>query len=118
MCKREGNLFSCQQINTSRSACAVQLDNLHTEPFWHTLATISKCFHNNNNNNNNCVALLREPTMPNERPPLVGEAIAKYKDEGCHVVGVTDPYGRILDFLYRGRSFSSKYLFSCTHEAE
>jgi hypothetical protein len=28
---------------------------------------------NNNNNNNNSVALVRERTIPTERPPLVGE---------------------------------------------
>jgi hypothetical protein len=34
------------------------------------------------------------------------------------VVSVTDPYGRILDFLDRSRYFSFKQLLSCTHEAE
>jgi hypothetical protein len=34
------------------------------------------------------------------------------------MVSVTDPYGRILDFLDRSRYFSIKYLLSCTHEAE
>jgi hypothetical protein len=34
------------------------------------------------------------------------------------VVSVTDPYGRILDFLDRSRYFSIKYLLICTHEAE
>jgi hypothetical protein len=34
------------------------------------------------------------------------------------VVSVTDPYGRILDFLDRIRYFSIKYLLSCTHDAE
>jgi hypothetical protein len=34
------------------------------------------------------------------------------------VVSVTDPYGRILDFLDRSRYFSIKELLSCTHEAE
>jgi hypothetical protein len=43
--------------------------------------------------------------MPTERPPLVGEVIA---DRGCHVVSVTDPYGRILGFLDRIRYFSIK----------
>jgi hypothetical protein len=38
--------------------------------------------------------------------------------EGCHVVSVTDPYGRILGFLDRSSYFSIKYLLSCTHEAE
>jgi hypothetical protein len=34
------------------------------------------------------------------------------------VVIVTDPYGRILDFLDRSRYFSIKQLLSCSHEAE
>jgi hypothetical protein len=34
------------------------------------------------------------------------------------VVGVTDPYGRILGFLDRSRYFSIKQLLNCTHEAE
>jgi hypothetical protein len=29
-------------------------------------------------------------------------------DRGCHVVSVTDPYGRILAFLDRSRYFSIK----------
>jgi hypothetical protein len=44
-----------------------------------------------------------------ERPPLVDEVIANYfADRGCHVVSVTDHYGRILDFLDRSRYFSIK----------
>jgi hypothetical protein len=27
--------------------------------------------------------------------------VPNFVDTGCHVVSVTDPYGRILDFLYR-----------------
>jgi hypothetical protein len=47
--------------------------------------------------------------MPTERPPLVGEVIANFfADKGCHVVRVTDPYGRILGFLDRSRYFSIK----------
>jgi hypothetical protein len=34
------------------------------------------------------------------------------------VVSVTDPYGRILGFIDRGRYFSIKSLLRCTHEAE
>jgi hypothetical protein len=41
-----------------------------------------------------------------------------FADRGCHVVSVTDPYGRILGFLDRSRYFSIKYLLSSTHEAE
>jgi hypothetical protein len=41
-----------------------------------------------------------------------------FAHKGCHVVSVTDPYGRIHDFLDRSRYFSIKQLLSCTHEAE
>jgi hypothetical protein len=41
-----------------------------------------------------------------------------FADRGCHVVSVTDPYGRILGFLDSSRYFSIKQLLSCTHEAE
>jgi hypothetical protein len=51
---------------------------------------------------------VRERTTPTERPPLVGEVIAKFVDKGCHVVSVTDPSGRILGFLDRSRYFSIK----------
>jgi hypothetical protein len=49
------------------------------------------------------VALVRERTMPTERPPLVGEISANFVDRGCHVVSATDPYSRILGFLDRSR---------------
>jgi hypothetical protein len=42
-----------------------------------------------------------------------------FVDRMCHVVSVTEPYGRILGFLDRSRYFlSSKLLLNCTHEAE
>jgi hypothetical protein len=50
----------------------------------------------------------RTTRIPTERPPLVGEVIAKFADRGCHVVSVTDPNGRILDFLDRRLYFSIK----------
>jgi hypothetical protein len=51
---------------------------------------------------------VRERTIPTERSPLVGEVIANFfADRGCHVFSVTDPYGRILDFLDRSSSFLS-----------
>jgi hypothetical protein len=31
-----------------------------------------------------------------------------FADRGCHVVSVTDPYGRIISFLDRSRYFSIK----------
>jgi hypothetical protein len=62
---------------------------------------------------------VREQTIPTERPPLVGEVIANFfRIKVCHLVSLTDPYGRILDFLDRSLYFSLKYLLSCTHEAE
>jgi hypothetical protein len=46
--------------------------------------------------------------MPTERPPLVGEVIVNFfADRGCHVVSVTDPYGRILGFLDSAATFLS-----------
>ena len=41
------------------------------------------------------VALVRERTIPTERPPPVGEVSANFLQiEGCHVVSATDPHGR------------------------
>jgi hypothetical protein len=59
------------------------------------------------------MALVRERTIPTERPPHVGEVNADF----C-VVSSTDHYGRNLLFLDRSRYFSFKQLLSCTHEAE
>jgi hypothetical protein len=54
------------------------------------------------------MVLVRERTIPTERPPLVGEVSPTFEDRGCHVVSVTDPYGCILGFLDRSRYFSIK----------
>jgi hypothetical protein len=56
----------------------------------------------------NSMVWVRERTIPTERPPLVGEVIAKFADRGWHVVSATDPYGRIHGFLDRSRYFSIK----------
>jgi hypothetical protein len=53
---------------------------------------------------------------PSERR-LSAEWLPTFEDRGCHMVSVTDPYGRILGFLDRSRYFSIKQLLSCTHEA-
>jgi hypothetical protein len=54
----------------------------------------------------NTVASVRKRTIPTERPPLVGEVSANFfADRGCHVVSVTNHYGRILGFLDRSRYF-------------
>jgi hypothetical protein len=39
---------------------------------------------------------------------LSAKWLPTFADKGCHVVSVTDPYGRILDFLDRSRYFSIK----------
>jgi hypothetical protein len=39
---------------------------------------------------------------------LLAKWLPSFADRGCHVVSVTDPYGRILDFLDRSRYFSIK----------
>jgi hypothetical protein len=41
----------------------------------------------------------RENYTGRERPPLVGKLVPTFTNRGCHVVCVTDPYGRILGFL-------------------
>jgi hypothetical protein len=54
----------------------------------------------------NPVALFRERTIPTELQPLVDEVSANFCGWGCHVISVTDPYGRILGFLDRSRYHS------------
>jgi hypothetical protein len=39
---------------------------------------------------------------------LSATLVPTFADRGCHVVSITDPYGRILGFLYRNRYVSSK----------
>ena len=51
----------------------------------------------------NSVALVRERTIPTERPPPVGEVSANFlRIEGCHVVSATDPHGRLISVFYTG----------------
>ena len=55
----------------------------------------------------NSVALVRERTIPTERPPPVGEVSANFlRIEGCHVVSAMVPHSRFnLCFLDRSRYF-------------
>jgi hypothetical protein len=50
----------------------------------------------------NSMVCVRERTIPTERPTIVDEVIANFLWRGCHVVSVTDPYGRILGFVKSG----------------
>jgi hypothetical protein len=49
---------------------------------------------------------------------LLAKWLPTFADKGCHVVSVTGPYGRIIDFLDRSRYFPIKKLLSCSHESE
>jgi hypothetical protein len=55
----------------------------------------------------NSVALVRERTIPTERPPLVGEVLVlTFADRGCRVVSATDSHVVVnLGFLDRSRYF-------------
>jgi hypothetical protein len=45
----------------------------------------------------NSVALVRERTIPTERPPPVGKVSANFlRIERCHVVSATDPHGSVF----------------------
>jgi hypothetical protein len=54
----------------------------------------------------NSVALVREQTMPTERPPLVGEVVPTFGQEGVAWSGQRIPTVANLGFLDR-----SRYLF-------
>jgi hypothetical protein len=47
---------------------------------------------------------------------FLAKLVPTFADRGCHVVSVTDPYGRIRVFLDRSRIFF--LLLECTQEAE
>jgi hypothetical protein len=51
------------------------------------------------------VARVRERTMPTEDRRLSAKSLPTFADGGCHVVSVTNPYGRNLCFLDRSRYF-------------
>jgi hypothetical protein len=65
----------------------------------------------------NSMVWVRQRTIPPGGPTLSAKWLPTFADRVCHVVSVTDPYGRILGFLDRSRYFSITYLLSCTHEA-
>jgi hypothetical protein len=70
-----------------------------------TMVNLKKCA---NKKKLNSMVWVRERTIPTERPLVVCEVIANFADRRCHVVSVTDPYGRIRGFLDRSRYFSIK----------
>jgi hypothetical protein len=51
------------------------------------------------------MASVRKRTTPTERPPLASEVSANFfADRECHVISVTNPFGRIqlVRIIYRG----------------
>jgi hypothetical protein len=48
------------------------------EDFYTANYLLSVCFYNQANKKTNSVALVRKRTIPNERPPLVGEVSANF----------------------------------------
>jgi hypothetical protein len=52
------------------------------------------------------MASVRKRTIPTERPPPLSEVSANFfANRRCHVVSVTNPYGRILGFLDRSHYY-------------
>jgi hypothetical protein len=65
------------------------------------------------------MSLVRERTIPTERPPFVGEVSANFSlIEGSRVGSVTDPYGSNVGFLDRSRYFFFHIAPHCIHKAE
>jgi hypothetical protein len=60
---------------------------------------------NDNRTTKKSLALVRERTMPTERPPLLGEVVPTFADRGCCVVSATDPPGHIPSFLDWSRCY-------------
>jgi hypothetical protein len=58
-------------------------------------------------NKTNSVALVWELNRPSDRR-LSAKLVRTFADRACNVVCVTDPYGRILEFLDRRRYFFFK----------
>jgi hypothetical protein len=70
--------------------------------FFHWIGTIRK----KKGGGANYMASVRKRTIPTERPPFVSEVSANlFADRGCHVVSVTNPYGRIFGFLDRSHYY-------------
>jgi hypothetical protein len=67
--------------------------------------------------NNSLTFSPRELYRQNDRR-LSANLLQTFADRGCCVVSITDPYGRILDFLNRSHYYFFKLTLSCNHEAE
>ena len=73
---------------TTRSRC---LENSILKRAWNCLKKVCVV----SAKKKNSVALVRERTIPTERPPPVVEVSANFlRIEGCHVVSATDTHGR------------------------
>jgi hypothetical protein len=61
-------------------------------------------YNHHQTNRTNSMAWVCERTVPSDRH-LSAKLVQTFADRGCHVGSVTDPYGRILDFLDRSRYY-------------
>jgi hypothetical protein len=83
---------------------------LRLVPYCNTTATgcsIKLNYNNNNNKKTPWSESANELYRPSDRR-LSAKWLSTFAHRGCHVVSVTDPYGRILGFLDRSRYFSIK----------
>jgi hypothetical protein len=96
-----GNISrSCRESNSGRQTCSPSL-----LPLSYPGSYVNN--NNNNNNNNNETPwpeLASDLYRPRDRR-LSAKLVPAFVDRRCHVVSVTDPYDRILDFLDRSPYF-------------
>src|SRR5215471_11420932 len=88
----DGTEGSAQRASSLRPRCFGEVDP-KTAPYIYLYLNL------------NSVALVRERTIPTERPPPVGELVPTFADRGCHVVSATVPPAVNLCFLDRSRYF-------------
>jgi hypothetical protein len=81
-------IFMSQTITTF--AAIVTKFSVMATAFWAVIITVT---------------WVRKRIIPTERSPVVREVTTKFADRMCHVVSVTDFYGRIFGFLDRSSYF-------------
>jgi hypothetical protein len=87
-------------IRQLQNACSGQLRS-KTLPLWYYATFPGKQFISASYqmpiililNKKKLRGLVRQRTIPTERPPLVGEVSANLADRGCRVVSATNPHG-------------------------
>jgi hypothetical protein len=83
-----------RSLFSSRSSSGLSLDSCS---FYAWLILRSR-------DNINSVAWVRKRNIPSDRR-LSAKSVPTFADRGCHVVSMTDPYGRLFGSLDRSRYF-------------